>query len=68
MRLNIALTRRIEWPWVERIDSYMRGRWQAHHFVVRAPTDLDAIPELRDLVCEGYRDLGMQGPLSAPTR
>lgn len=68
VRLNIALTRRIDAPWVERIDTYMDGRWQAHHFVVRAPTDLDAIPELPALVCEGYRDLGMQGSLSASAR
>ena len=26
VRLNIALTRRIEAPWVERIDTYMGGR------------------------------------------
>lgn len=68
VRLNIALTRRIDAPWVERIDSYMGGRWQAHHFLVRAPAGLEAIPDLPALVCEGYRDLGMQGSLSASAR
>ena len=53
VRLNIVLTRRIDASWVERIDTYMGGRWQAHHFAVRAPTDLDAIPELPSLLCEG---------------
>ena len=63
VRLNIALTRRIDAPWVERIDTYMGGRWQAHHFIVRSKTELDSIPGLPDLVCEGYHDLGMQGSL-----
>jgi hypothetical protein len=63
VRLNIALTRKVEAPWVERIDTYMNGRWQAHHFVVRTPAQLAAIEELPALVCEGYRDLGMQGAL-----
>ncbi len=60
VRLNIALTRRLEAPWVERIESY-GARWHAHRFVARSPADVDAIVELRELVCEGYRDLGMQG-------
>jgi hypothetical protein len=30
---------------------------------VRSPRDVDAIAELPALVCEGYRDLGMQGSL-----
>jgi hypothetical protein len=63
VRLNIALTRVVEAPWVERIDTYLKGRWQAHHFVVRSPAELAAISELPALVCEGYRDLGMQGSL-----
>ena len=63
VRLNVALTRRIEAPWEERIDSYMGGRWQAHQFIVRSPAELEAIPGLAALVCEGYRDLGMQGSL-----
>lgn len=63
VRLNIALTRQIEAPWVERIDTYLGGRWNAHHFQVRTPEDLAAIDELPALVCEGYRDLGMQGAL-----
>jgi hypothetical protein len=65
VRLNIALTRRIDAPWVERIDTYLNGRWNAHHFLASSPADLDAIPELPRLVCEGYRDLGMQGALHA---
>jgi hypothetical protein len=63
VRLNIALTRVIKAPWVERIDTYLNGRWQAHHFVVGSPQELAAIAELPALVCEGYRDLGMQGSL-----
>ena len=63
VRLNIALTRQIEAPWVERMDTYMNGRWNAHHFVVGAPAELAAIEELPALVCEGYRDLGMQEAL-----
>ena len=65
VRLNIALTRRIDAPWVERIETYLGGRWNAHRFVARSPADLDAIPDLAALVCEGYRDLGMQGSLRA---
>ena len=63
VRLNIALTRRIDAPWVERIETYLNGRWNAHRFVARSPADLKAIPELASLVCEGYRDLGMQEAL-----
>lgn len=63
VRLNVALTRRIEAPWVERIDSY-GDRWNAHRFVARTPQDVDAIVELPALLCEAYRDLGMQGSLA----
>jgi hypothetical protein len=63
VRLNIALTRKVRAPWVESIETYLNGRWNAHRFVARSPADLDAIPELASLVCEGYRDLGMQGSL-----
>jgi hypothetical protein len=62
VRLNIALTRSIDAPWVERIESY-GPRWNAHRFIARTPSDVDAISELPALVCEGYRDLGMQGSL-----
>jgi hypothetical protein len=65
VRLNIALTRRIDAPWVEGIETYLGGRWNAHRFVARSPADLDAIPDLAALLCEGYRDLGMQGALRA---
>jgi hypothetical protein len=64
VRLNIALTRQIDAPWVERIDTYLKGRWNTHHFVVRSADDLAAITDLPALVCEGYRDLGMQGSLA----
>lgn len=65
VRLNIALTRRVEAPWVERIESY-GARWNAHRFIARSPVDVDAIAELPALVCEGYQDLGMQGSLRSP--
>jgi hypothetical protein len=68
VRLNVALTRRLDRPWVERIDTYLDGRWNAHHFIVRSPEELAAVPELRELVCEGYRDVGMQGVLRASAR
>jgi len=64
VRLNIALTRRIDALWVERIDAY-GPRWNAHRFVARTPADLDAIPGLDQLLCKGYRDLGMQASLAA---
>jgi hypothetical protein len=65
VRLNIALTRQIDAPWVERIDTYLGGRWNGHHFTVRSPAELAAIPDLAAIVCESYRDLGMQGALRA---
>ena len=65
VRLNIALTRRVNAPWVERIESY-GARWNAHRFVARSRADVDAIADLPALVCEGYRDLGMQGSLPTP--
>jgi hypothetical protein len=63
VRLNIALTRQLDAPWVERIETYLGGRWNAHRFVARTPADVDAIAELPALVCEGYHELGMQGAL-----
>jgi hypothetical protein len=63
VRLNIALTRQVDAPWVERVDTYLDGRWNAHHFTVHSPEELSAIADLPALVCEGYRDLGMQGSL-----
>lgn len=62
VRLSLALTRRIDAPWVERIEAY-GPRWNAHRFIARSPADVDAIVELPALVCEGYRDLGMQESL-----
>jgi hypothetical protein len=63
VRLNIALTRQIQAPWVEKVETYLGGRWNAHRFRVWSPDGLAAIPGLPELVCEGYRDLGMQGSL-----
>jgi hypothetical protein len=63
VRLNLALTRQIDAPWVERIDTYLKGRWNAHHFVVCSPAELATIDDLAALACEAYRDLGMQGAL-----
>jgi hypothetical protein len=63
VRLNIALTRQVDAPWVERIDTYLNGRWNAHHFTVHSADELAAIAELPALVCEGYRELGMQESL-----
>jgi len=66
VRLNIALTRRVEAPWVERIESY-GARWNAHRFIARSAADVLAIGELPALACEGYQDLGMQGSLRTPS-
>jgi hypothetical protein len=35
VRLNFSLTRQLDAPWVERIEVYMGGRWNAHRFVAR---------------------------------
>jgi hypothetical protein len=63
VRLNFALTRRLEAPWITRIESY-GPRWNAHQFVARDPADVDAIPELPALLCESYHDLGEQHSLA----
>jgi hypothetical protein len=63
VRLNFALTRTIDAPWVERIETYLDGRWNAHRFVARGPADVDAIADLPALLCESYRDLGAQRAL-----
>jgi hypothetical protein len=65
VRLNFALTRRLDASWVARHETYLGGRWNAHMFVARGPADVAAIPGLPDLLCEAYRDLGMQGALSS---
>jgi hypothetical protein len=59
VRLNFALPRRVEAPWVTRIESY-GPRWNAHRFEAHGPDDVDAIHELPALLCESYRDLGEQ--------
>ena len=63
VRLNFSLTRQLDAPWVERIEVYLGGRWNAHRFVARGPADVDAIADLPMLLCESYRDLGAQGAL-----
>jgi hypothetical protein len=60
VRLNVALVRRIEAPWVKRVETY-GPHWNAHGFEARSRADVDAIVELPALLCEGYHDLGMQG-------
>src|SRR5262245_37464950 len=55
VRLNFALTRRLDEPWVEGIDTYLGGRWNAHRFTARTTADVDAIPNLPALLCESYR-------------
>jgi hypothetical protein len=62
VRLNVALTRRLDAPWVKGIESYT-PRWHAHRFEARSPDDVDAIAELPVLVCEGYHELGQQESL-----
>jgi hypothetical protein len=62
VRLNFALTRRVDAPWVERIESYGE-RWNAHRFVAREPADVDAIEGLPALLCESYHGLGAQESL-----
>jgi hypothetical protein len=62
VRLNFALTRRLDAPWVTRFESY-GPRWNAHRFEARSAADVDAIGELPALLCEAYRDLGEQRSL-----
>jgi len=63
VRLNFALTRQLDEPWVESTETYMAGRWNAHRFTTRTPADVDAIPNLPALLCESYRELGSQAAL-----
>jgi len=63
VKLNFALNRQLDEPWVEHFETYLGGRWIAHRFVARSPADVDAIPDLPNLLCESYRDLGAQGAL-----
>ena len=67
VRLNFALTRPLDEPWVEGIATYMAGRWNAHRFTARNPADVDAIPDLPALLCESYRELGSQGAIRRRT-
>jgi hypothetical protein len=61
IRLTFALGRRLELPWIVEIEEY-NPRWIAHRFDVRTPADLDH-PELPELLCESYRELGTRGSL-----
>src|SRR6187401_218652 len=50
VRLNFALTRQLDEPWVEGIETYLAGRWNAHRFTARNPADVDAIQGLPALL------------------
>ncbi len=58
---NISLSRRVEHPRWTKVEGYS-SRWFAHRFEVRRPDDLDD-PEIAELICESYRDLGEQRSL-----
>ena len=62
LRLNFALARKHDAPWLTKIESY-GPRWNAHHFEIRQTTDLDALAELPALLCESYNDLLQQRAL-----
>jgi hypothetical protein len=62
LRLNFALARQHDAPWLTKIESYGR-RWNAHHFEIRQTTDFDALAELPALLCESYNELGQQRAL-----
>jgi hypothetical protein len=61
IRLTFALSRRVDLPWIAETAHYS-SRWIAHGFDARSPVDLDH-PELPELLCESYRDLGERGSL-----
>ena len=63
---NFALTRDPGDPRF-RTERY-NDRWIAHRFDLRTPSDLDAWPDLPDLICESYHDLGMQESLPGRRR
>jgi hypothetical protein len=65
VRLNFALTRVLDAPWISDVHTY-NPRWHAHRFEARSPEDVDAIAELPALLCESYRDLGRQESLRRP--
>jgi hypothetical protein len=62
VRLNFALTRVLDAPWISDVQTY-NPRWHAHRFEARSPEDVDAIADLPELLCESYRDLGQQESL-----
>jgi hypothetical protein len=59
---NFALPRRLADPRF-RVEAYNQ-HWIAHRFALRSAADLDALPDLPELLCESYRELGMQGALA----
>jgi hypothetical protein len=61
VQLSFALSRTVDLPWIAGHETY-GPRWIAHRFDVRSPADLDR-PELPDLVCESYRNLGLRESL-----
>ena len=64
LRVTFSLTRAVDRaPF--RITRY-GPRWVAHTFDVRDPGELDD-PDLKALVCEGYRDLGQGARRPRPT-
>jgi len=62
VRLNLALGRRVDDPRFTRVEGY-GPRWIAHRFEARTAADVDGFDGLPDLLCESYRDLGLQGSL-----
>jgi hypothetical protein len=65
LRDRVRSTSRSRGPstlWVERIDTYLDGRWNAHPSWCARRMSWRGSPRPA-LVCEGYRDLGMQGAL-----
>jgi hypothetical protein len=57
---NFALGRRLDDPRF-RVEVY-NEHWIAHRFDLRTTADLE-IPHLPELLCESYRELGMQAAL-----
>jgi hypothetical protein len=58
---SVSLTRRVDHPRWTKVEE-LAPSWIAHHFAIREPGELDD-PDLAELVCESYRDIGEQGRL-----
>ena len=63
---SVSLARRDEDARWLSIDEVAPG-WFAHRLAIRAPDELDD-PRLAELVCESYRDFGLQGRLHGSVR